>query len=87
MLRFTYGTNTQTVKILRHLKRFGAIMSVEAFELYYATRLSGIIYRLREEGFDIQTQRVIHKGTNYGKYILLKNDTNNKMFYKYRRHI
>ena len=86
MLRFKYGKeDTQTVKILRHLKRYGAIMSIEAFELYYATRLSGIIYRLREEGFDIETRRVIHKRTSYGKYVLPKNDTNLKMFYKYRR--
>ena len=87
MLRFKYGKDTQTVKILRHLKRYGAITSMEAFELYYTTRLSAIIFRLREEGFDIDTRRIQHKEANFGKYVLEVTQYNNQLFYDLRSHI
>lgn len=41
-------------KVLEHLKKNGSITSLEAFELYRATRLSSIIYRLKTS-YDITT--------------------------------
>ena len=37
----------KTEKVLNHLRERGCITSLEAIELYRATRLSDIIYRLR----------------------------------------
>ena len=67
----------KTEKVLNHLKEHGAITSLEAIELYGATRLSDIIYRLRKKGMKIETldlpftDRYGTKST-YGKYVLNK---------------
>jgi hypothetical protein len=37
----------KTQKVLEHLKKYGKITSLEAIDLYGATRLSAIIYNLR----------------------------------------
>ena len=39
----------QKQEVLRHIKRYGSITSMEAFEKYSITRLSAIIYILRRE--------------------------------------
>lgn len=67
----------KTEKVLEHLETYGTITSLEAIELYGATRLSDIIYRLRNRGFKIDTvdlpftDRYGTKST-YGKYVLNK---------------
>lgn len=55
----------QRAEILKHLKRYRHITSMEAFELYGATRLSAIIYEFRQQGYDIETIMVVGK-TRYG---------------------
>lgn len=45
----------KTQKVLAHLKERGTITSWEAIKEYGATRLSAIIYRLRDKGFNIST--------------------------------
>ena len=45
----------KTTEVLRHLKEKGSITSVEAIQLFGATRLSAIIFRLREKGYGIKT--------------------------------
>lgn len=42
--------NTQTKAILEHLLSGRELTSMQAIELYGATRLSGIIYHLRNKG-------------------------------------
>lgn len=66
---------TKTDKVLNHLRTFGCITSLEAIELYKATRLSDIIFRLRNKGIKIQTidiPFIDSCGTKsmYGKYVL-----------------
>lgn len=39
----------QKQEVLQHIKRYGSITSMEAFEKYGITRLSAIIYILRRE--------------------------------------
>lgn len=46
---------SQRELILEHLKRYGTLTSMQAIELYGATRLSGIIFTLRKEGYNITT--------------------------------
>lgn len=65
----------KTEKVLEHLKNYGYITSLEAIELYGATRLADIIYRFRKQGMDITTIDVPfidRYGTksSYGKYVL-----------------
>jgi ribosomal protein S8 len=66
---------TQTKAVLEHLQKHGHITSYQAIELYGATRLSDIIYRLRHYGYTIITER-FEVTTRYGsktrpaKYIL-----------------
>lgn len=65
----------KTEKVLNHLKEHGSITSLEAIDLYGATRASDIIYRLRKRGFDIETIDLPFTdryGTksHYGKYVL-----------------
>lgn len=57
------------------MKRNGSITSMEAIELFGATRLSAIIFNLRKRGHDIgtvtkgMTDRYGH-AVNYAKYVL-----------------
>lgn len=44
---------TKSAEVLKHLKSGKSITSLEAINLYGATRLSAIIHRLRKRGFDI----------------------------------
>ena len=65
----------KTEKVLEHLQTYGCITSLEAIELYGATRLSDIIYRLRKRKYNILTidiPFVDRFGTKsaYGKYVL-----------------
>ena len=57
--------HTQKAMVLKHLQQFKSITSWEAIEFYGATRLSGIIYSLRQEGHIISSET--EKGRNrYG---------------------
>lgn len=55
--------------IARHLEQHGSITSMEAFEQYKITRLSGRIFDLRARGMDIVTDMVYGRGgTRYAVY-------------------
>lgn len=58
------------MKVLEYLKANGSITSMEAIEKFRATRLSGIIYRLRSR-YDISTKMMDGEngGAPYAKYI------------------
>ena len=43
----------QKEAVLNHLKKIGTITSLEAISEYGATRLSGIIFKLKNEGHNI----------------------------------
>lgn len=68
----------KTEKVLEHLRTHGSITSLEAIELYGATRLSAIIFSLRNRRIRINTidlpfvDRFGTKST-YGKYVLVEN--------------
>jgi len=72
-------TKTQMVK--NHLKTGHTITSLEAIRLYNATRLSAIVFNLRQQGLDIATLPVTIKDsfgypTTYAKYKLIDSDFN-----------
>lgn len=57
--------NTQTKAILEHLLSGKELTSMQAIELYGATRLSGIIYSLRNKGYIIKRRTEVVKN-RYG---------------------
>lgn len=67
----------KTERVLEHLQKYGCITSLEAIELYGATRLSAIIFNLRKRGLNISTIDIPFTdrfGTKsmYGKYVLIE---------------
>lgn len=52
---------TQRKQVLEHLRTHGKITSMEAFELFGCTRLSGRIFELRSDGYNIKTERTVGK--------------------------
>lgn len=66
---------TKTSEVLNRLREHGSITSMEAFELFGATRLSAIIFNLRRKGHHIETvpmgatDRYGH-AVSYAKYVL-----------------
>lgn len=68
---------TQTQAILNHMQTHGSITSMDAFQLYGATRLSAIIFVLRKRGLNIVTldkECVTRFGrpTTFAEYRLIK---------------
>lgn len=66
----------KTAVVLKHLECYGNITSMEAFEQYNATRLSGIIYTLRKRGYNIITKETLasnDSGYTYATYYLNEN--------------
>lgn len=60
--------DTHYYRVLKHLQKFGSITSFDAIRKFGATRLSAIIYDLRQDGYIINS--VMEFGTNrYGKQI------------------
>ena len=70
---------TQKEAVLAYMQEHGAITSWTAIELFGATRLSAIIYKLRREGHEITTQmRVALKRdghtVNFAQYVLIRGE-------------
>lgn len=68
---------SQISEVIAHLRKHKSITSYEAIKKYGATRLSGIIFILRERGFGIETEMTQGKNryghvTSYAIYHLVK---------------
>ena len=66
---------TKFNQVKEHLENYGTITSWQAIQQYGATRLSDIIFRLRKQGYDIETKDETTKDRNgntctFAKYIL-----------------
>ena len=64
----------KTQQVIKHLKEKKSITSWDAFKMYGATRLSAIIFNLRERGYiidDVWMEGVDRNGNNsrYVKYV------------------
>jgi hypothetical protein len=53
-----------------HLKKHKHITSWEAINLYRATRLADIVYKLKNQGFNIETLMVEGENTRFARYFL-----------------
>lgn len=63
----------QKERVLDYLERFGSITSLDAFRDLGVTRLSAIIYRLRDDGYQIKTKdefatNRFDERTHYARY-------------------
>ena len=63
--------------VINHLRQYGSITSMQAFELYGITRLSSIIHHFRRAGMPIHTIMTDGKtrfgnSCKFAKYILAK---------------
>ena len=66
---------TQAEQVLQHMRERGGITSMEAFELYKITRLSGRIHDLRQQGYKITTDKEkARNGAIYAVYRLEKGE-------------
>lgn len=70
---------TQMSEILAYMKAGNRITSMQAIEMFGATRLSDIIFKLRKDGYNIITHDIVGKnrygGTvTYAEYELIKED-------------
>ena len=61
---------SQKDMILIHLQMYGTITSWEAIEKFRATRLSGIIFNLKEEGHNISSKTENRDGKHWAVYTL-----------------
>ena len=74
---------TKFNQVKEHLENYGTITSWQAIQQYGATRLADIIFRLRKQGYDIETKTEITKDRNnnvcqYAKYILNREESVNE---------
>ena len=79
MVEIKRKPETHYDRVLKHLKDFGSITSLEAFQDYGITRLSATIYDLRKDGYIIHSQDVscinrYGKKVYFAKYILMESD-------------
>ena len=76
---------TQKELVLRHLQDFGSITSMDAFNDYGITRLSAVIFDLREMGHKIKTNNETRLNryqvpTTYARYTLEREPEQMVMF-------
>ena len=62
--------DSQKTKVFNHLNNDNGITPIEALKLFGAFRLSAIIFDLRKDGYDIQTNLIQNGGKRYAYYKL-----------------
>lgn len=66
---------TQADRVLRHLQKYGSITSLESFKEYGVSRLSAIIFNLKQANYQFEEEWITQKNrygekTTFKKYIL-----------------
>ena len=63
---------SQKDKVLRYLQQGKSITPIDALKLYGCFRLADVVFRLKKDGYDIQTNMVKNdNGKDYASYRLL----------------
>jgi hypothetical protein len=62
---------SKTQQVLQHLEK-SPITSWEAIQLYKATRLADIIFKLKNRGFNIYTKMEENNDVKFARYYLIK---------------
>ena len=67
---------TQEQAVLKHLQEYGEITAWDAITEYHITRCAEMIRRLREKGYEIESERITRKKgketVNFVRYRLVK---------------
>jgi hypothetical protein len=72
LLCFCEAMMTKINAVYAHLKKHKHITSWEAINLYKATRLADIVYKLKQQGMNIQTIMVEGDKCRFARYRLSK---------------
>ena len=62
--------DSQKSLVLNHLKNDNGITPMEALKLFGAIRLSAIIFDIKKDGYDIDTEIIKNGGKHYANYKL-----------------
>ena len=62
---------SQKQRVLGHLLTGKSITPLEALQKFGCYRLSSVIHRLRNGGYNIKTFKMFNKDTNYAKYKII----------------
>lgn len=65
----------QKEKVMRHLNNYGSITPLDAFRDYGIMRLAAVIFNLKEDGYDINSEMISSSNrfgekVSFGKYTL-----------------
>ena len=68
--------SSQKADVFKYMKGHSGITSIIAFERFGVTRLADIIFKLRQDGYEIETKQVTTKNryghtVTYAKYSLV----------------
>lgn len=63
--------DTKINKVINHLREYGSITSWEAINNYKATRLSAIVFLLKERGYTFNSVREKNGKSNWVRYYLV----------------
>jgi len=64
--------NNQNTLILKHLQENDGITPLDALNLYGCFRLSGRIYDLKQQGYNIKPRIIKRNGKRFAFYYLIK---------------
>ena len=78
-----HNPKTKTGKVLLHLQKEGSITSWDAIQLYRATRLSAIIFNLKDEGYIIDSVKENGDGQHWTRYIYKGKEQNTRTLNAY----
>lgn len=65
---------TQRENILKYIQEHGSITPMEAWTEFGCYRLSGRIFELRQQGWNINTEQMFSNGKVFARYVLEKED-------------
>tara|TARA_R110000851_G_scaffold114153_2_gene239116 strand:- start:8128 stop:8367 length:240 start_codon:yes stop_codon:yes gene_type:complete len=68
----------QKQKVMRHLNNYGSITPLDAFRDYGIMRLAAVVFNLKEDGYDIDSEMISSSNrfgekVNFSEYKLNKN--------------
>ena len=64
---------TQEQKVKAWLTEVGPLTPIDALRLFGSFRLAAIIHRLRNQGWNIQTDYITKDGATFAEYTLINN--------------
>lgn len=65
---------SQRENILKYIREHGSITPMEALSEFGCFRLSGRIFELRQQGWNINTEQMFSNGKVFARYVLEKED-------------